>query len=174
MPHRTALLVYKCGVVAMIRVRAATCSHIAAHMQIFVVALAEDGRGRGRRSMALVVLPTSVLLKKNVVGSALPQAEAERPPRAWGPWSDVGRRGAESSSLPRPNSSASSSYLCLALVSSSASSSYLCLALVSVPGSMSPGAPAVVLVSPSLPGSPCPLSAPEWVGEWDPRRSPQQ
>ena len=45
-----------------------------------------------------------------------------------------------------------------------AASSYSSLALVSVPGSMSrsPGAPAVVLISPSLPGSPCPFSAPEW------------
>ena len=33
-------------------------------------------------------------LKKNIVGSALPQAEAGRPPRAPGLWSDVGRRGA--------------------------------------------------------------------------------
>ena len=60
----------------------------------------------------------------------------------------MGRRGAE---LPTP--------LCLR---SSASSSYLYLALVSVPGSVSPGAPAAVFVSPSSPGSPCSFSASEW------------
>ena len=86
--------------------------------------------------------------KKKCVGSVLPQAEAERPPRARGTWSGVGRRGAE---LPTP--------LCLR---SSASSSYLYLALVSVPGSVSPGAPAAVFVSPSSPGSPCSFSASEW------------
>ena len=88
------------------------------------------------------------MLKKKCVGFALPQAEAERPPRARGTWSGVGRRGAE---LPTP--------LCLR---SSASSSYLYLALVSVPGSVSPGAPAAVFVSPSSPGSPCSFSASEW------------
>ena len=86
--------------------------------------------------------------EKKCVGSVLPQAEAERPPRARGTWSGVGRRGTE---LPTP--------LCLR---SSASSSYLYLALVSVPGSVSPGAPAAVFVSPSSPGSPCSFSASEW------------
>ena len=86
--------------------------------------------------------------KKNCVGSVLPQAEAERPPRARGTWSGVGRRGAK---LPTP--------LCLR---SSASSSYSYLVLASVPGSVSPGAPAAVFVSPSSPGSPCSFSASEW------------
>ena len=86
--------------------------------------------------------------KKNSVGSVLPQAEAERPPRARGTWSGVGRRG---TTLPTP--------LCLR---SSASSSYLYLVLVSVPGSVSPGAPAAVFVSSSSPGSPCSFSASEW------------
>ena len=86
--------------------------------------------------------------KKNCVGSVLPQAEAERPPRARGTWSGVGRRG---TTLPTPP--------CLR---SSASSSYLYLVLVSVPGSVSPGAPAAVFVSSSSPGSPCSFSASEW------------
>ena len=86
--------------------------------------------------------------KKKCVGSVLPQAEAERPPRARGTWSGVGRRG---TTPPTP--------LCLR---SSASSSYLYLVLVSVPGSVSPGAPAAVFVSSSSPGSPCSFSASEW------------
>ena len=73
----------------------------------------------------------------------------KKAPRARGIWSVVGRRGTE---LPTPP--------CL---NSSASSSYLYLAPVSVPGSVSPGAPAAVLVSPSLPGSPRSFSASEWV-----------
>ena len=45
----------------------------------------------------------------NCAGFALPQAEAERPPRAQGPWLDVGWCRAGSSSLPCPHSLASSS-----------------------------------------------------------------
>ncbi len=92
--------------------------------------------------------PSQARSKKKCVGSVLPQAEAERPPRARGTWSGVGRRG---TTLPTP--------LCLR---SSASSSYLYLVLVSVPGSVSPGAPAAVFVSSSSPGSPCSFSASEW------------
>ena len=71
--------------------------------------------------------------QKKCVGSVLPHAEAERPPRARGTWSGMGRRGAE---LPTP--------LCLR---SSASSSYLYPVLVSVPGSVSPGALRIPLLS---------------------------
>ena len=93
------------------------------------------GRASPRQAEAL-----AEVLKKKCVGSVLPQAEAERPPRARGTWSGVGRRG---TTPPTP--------LCLR---SSASSSYLYLVLVSVPGSVSPGAPAAVFVSPSSPASP--------------------
>ena len=107
-----------------------------------------EGSATNHRAMSQMVCVCNYQsgLKKGV-GSVLPQAEAERPPRARGTWSGVGRRGAE---LPTP--------LCLR---SSASSSYLYLALVSVPGSVSPGAPAAVFVSPSSPGSPCSFSASE-------------